>query len=94
MGNPGSLYVVWLNQGESREPEFAVRFVPRDGAAGSVAEPLTFLGEESLWAFLALSLSLGSDHVQDALSELHDKGSAEIDSLDISDDDLRRFKLI
>lgn len=93
MDNEGSLYVVWLNKGEAREPEFAVRFV-RHGAVGSTAEPIKFLGEEALWAFLALSLSIGTGHVQSALSELHGKGSAEIASLNIPDDDLRRLKLV
>jgi hypothetical protein len=93
MDNEGSLHVVWLNRGQAREPEFAVRFV-RQGAVGSTAEPVKFLGEEALWAFLALSLSIGSDHVQTALSDLHGKGSAEIASLSIPDDDLRRLKLV
>jgi hypothetical protein len=85
--------VVWLNKGEAREPEFAVRYA-RHGAVGSAAEPLKFLGEEALWAFLALSLSIGSSHVQSALSDLHSKGSAEIASLNIPDDDLSRLKLV
>ena len=86
MDNEGSLHVVWLNKGDAREPEFAVGFV-RHGAVGSTAEPVKFLGEEALWAFLALSLSIGSNHVQSALSDLHSKGSAEIASLSIPDDD-------
>jgi hypothetical protein len=94
MNNEGSLYVVRLNKGEPHEPEFAVRFAPNDGAAGKLTAPRKFLGEESLWAFLAFSLSLGSKQVEAALSDLHETGSAEIESLDISDDDLRRFKLV
>jgi hypothetical protein len=93
MDTEGSLHLIWLNKGEAREPEFAVRFV-RQGAAGSAAEPIKFLGEEALWAFLALSLAIGSNHVQTALSDLHGKGSAEIGSLSIPDVDLRRLKLV
>jgi hypothetical protein len=93
MGTEGSLQLVWLNKGEAREPEFSVSFV-RYGADGCVTDSLKFLGEESLWAFLALSILIGSHQVQDALSDLHSKGSAEIDSLNISDEELRRFKLV
>jgi hypothetical protein len=88
MGIKGSLYVVWLNKGESREPEFAVRFAP-DGAVGSVTDPRKFLGEESLREFLARSLFIGSNHIEDASLDLHNKGSAEIHSLNSSDDDFR-----
>ncbi len=93
MDTKGSLHLNWVNKGQPSEPEFAVKFV-RYGAVGDVTGSRKFLGEEALWAFLALSLSIGSTHVQDALSDLHDKGSTKIDSLDISDDDLRRFELV
>lgn len=93
MGIKGSLYVVWLNKGESREPEFAVRFAP-DGAVGSLTDLPKFLGQESLWAFLALSLALANPQVEGALRDLHETGSAEIEYLNISAHDLRRFKLV
>jgi hypothetical protein len=93
MGIKGSLYVVWLNKGESREPEFAVRFAP-DGAVGSLTDLPKFLGQESLWAFLAPSLALANPQVEGALRDLHETGSAQIEYLNISADDLRRFKLV
>ena len=83
MDNEGSLYLVWLNKGKPREPLFAVRFVPNGyGAVDSVTTP-QFLGEESLREFLARSLFIEGNRVEDALMDLHDKGSAEIDSLGI-----------
>jgi len=94
MNNEGSLRVVWLNRGESREPEFSVRFVPGDAVGDVTDHPRKLQGEESLWSFLALSLAVGSQHVEAALRDLHEKGSAQIDSLNISDDDLRRFELV
>jgi len=92
MDNEGSLYVDWLNKGEVRELKFAVR-PARRGAVGSTAEALTFPGEEALWACLALSLSIGSNQLQSALSDRHGKGSAETASLSIPDDDLHPLKL-
>jgi len=91
MDNEGSLYVVWLNKGESGQQEFAVTFVP-NGTIGSVISSRRILSEESLREFLARSLSLGSKHVEAALLDLHEKGSADFDYLKISDDELRRFK--
>lgn len=94
MGNEGSLHVVWSNKGEAREPEFTVRFVPHNAVGDVTDHSSRFQGEESLWSLLALSLALESEHVEAALRDLHEKGSAEIDSLNISDRDLRRFKLL
>jgi hypothetical protein len=93
MGKEGSVYVAWLNKGKSGEREFAVTFVP-DGTIGSAISYRKILGEESLREFLARSLSLGSEHVDAALLDLHEKGSADFDYLEISDDELRRFKSI
>jgi hypothetical protein len=87
MDNEGSLYVVWLNKGESREPVFAVRFAPNGYGTVDGVTTRQFLGEESLREFLARSLFIESNHVEDALLDLHNKGSAEIHSLNISDDD-------
>ncbi len=93
MDNEGSLYLVWLNKDESREPEFAARFVSND-AVSNVIAPRVFHGEESLRSFLADSLSLENEIVEAVFSDLHETESAEIESLSISDDDLRRFKLV
>jgi hypothetical protein len=93
MDNEGSLYLVWLNKGEAHEPEFAVRFVTND-AVCNVIDPRIFHGEESLRSFLANSLSLDNERVEAALSDLHETESAEIESLSISNDDLRRLKLV
>ena len=91
MENPGALMVAWSNKGERHEPEFKVTFVPYD-PDGKETEPLTFLGEESLWAFLALSLALGGDRVEPAFNELHETGSAVIDNVTLTDEEMGRFK--
>jgi hypothetical protein len=93
MENPGALMVAWSNKGERHEPEFKVTFVPYD-PDGKETEPLTFLGEESLWAFLALSLALGGDRVEPALSELHESGSAVVEYVTLSDEEMGRFKQV
>jgi hypothetical protein len=94
MDSAGSLYIAWLNKGESREPVFAVRFVPNGYGTLDNVTTCQFLGEESLREFLVRSLFIGSDPVEAALLDLHYKGSAEFHSLNISDDNLRRFKLV
>ena len=94
MDNAGSLYIAWLNKGESREPVFAIRFVPNGYGTVESVTTCQFLGEESLREFLVRSLFIGNNHVEVALLDLHYKGSAEIHSLNISDDELRRFKFV
>jgi hypothetical protein len=93
MDNAGALNVVRSNKGEAREPAFDVRFVPYD-PDGHATEPLTFLSEESLWAFLALSLALGGDRVEPALAELRGAGSAVIEYVTLSSEEISRFKLV
>jgi hypothetical protein len=89
----GSVYVEWLNKTQPSEPEFAVSFIPYETIDGAT-DSLKFLGEETLRTFLALSLSLETSQVQHALSDLRETGSAEIEFLTVSDDDLRRLKLV
>jgi hypothetical protein len=91
MDNAGALSVVWSNNGEPREPEFEVTFLPYE-PDGDATDSLKFVGEESLWAFLALSLALGGDRVEPALNELHETGSAVIDNVTLSDEEMGRFK--
>jgi hypothetical protein len=92
MENAGALSVAWSNKGKQHEPEFDVRFVPYD-PVGNGTDSLKFLGEESLWAFLALSLAIGGERVEAALSELREAGTAEIDYVTLSGEELSRFKM-
>ena len=89
----GSIYLERLNQAQASDREFAVSFVPYAKVERGL-EPLKFLGQESLRRFLVFSLALESSLVATALLALQETGSAEIEFLTVSDDDLRRFELI
>jgi hypothetical protein len=89
----GSIYLERLNKAQASDPEFAVSFIPYAKVEREM-ESLKFLEEESLGRFLVFSLALESGQVETAFLALHETGSAEIEFLTISDDDLRRFQLI
>jgi hypothetical protein len=88
MDHEGSLYLVWLNKGQPSEPEFSVSYVPY-ASMGREANSRKFLGEESLRDFLAQSLRVDGARIETARFDLHHQGSAEIDSLNVSEEDFR-----
>ena len=89
----GSIYLERLNQAQASDAKFALSFIPYEKVEREI-EPLRFLEEESLGRFLVFSLALESNLVATAFLALHETGSAEIEFLTVSDDDLRRFELI
>jgi hypothetical protein len=88
MEHKGSLYLVWLNKGQSSEPEFAASFIPH-AAASHVANSRKFQGEEALQEYLIRSLRLKEVQLETVFFDLHNRGNAEIDSINISEDDFR-----
>ena len=89
----GSIYLERLNQAQASDARFALSFIPY-AKVDREMEPLKFADEESLGRLLVFSLALESSMVATAFLALHETGSAEIEFLTISDDDLRRFELI
>jgi hypothetical protein len=89
----GSIYLERLNQARASDPKFALSFIPYE-KVDREADALKFLDEESLGRLLVFSLALESSLVAAAFLALHETGSAEIEFLTISDDDLRRSELI
>jgi hypothetical protein len=89
----GSIYLERLNRAQASDPEFALSFISYEKVEREM-EPLKFLEEESLGKFLVYSLALESNLVATAFMALHETGSAEIESLTVSDNVLRRFGLI
>jgi len=87
-----SIYLERLNQAQASHPEFALSFIPYEKVEREL-EPLKFLEQESLRRFLVFTLALESSLVATALLALQETGSAELEFLTVSDDDLRRFEL-
>ena len=88
----GSIYLERLNPVQASDPQFALSYIPYAKVEREL-EPLKFLEQESLRRFLVFSLALESSLVATALLALQETGSAEIEFLTVSDDDLRLFEL-
>lgn len=89
----GSLFIERLKKARVADPEYALSFIPYVRVEQE-AEPLKFPEERSLGKFLIFSLKLESELVATAFSALRETGSAELEFVTISDEDLRLYNLI
>ena len=87
----GGLEIQWDNfSQQSATPRFGVGFMPNYGYSGAV-ERRPAITEESLRDFLAQGLRLPPRIVDDKLKELQQCGTATVDNLELSGDDIVQF---
>jgi hypothetical protein len=93
MNRKGRLQLVWLNKGRRTEPEFEVTFISYQTIEGPV-KSRKFNGEESLRAFLNEEVHADARQIDSALQDLQDTGSGGLETISLSDEQLRNLKLL
>jgi hypothetical protein len=92
MNYEGSLHLVWMNRGTQSELQCNVMFADYRSGGGTMKQR-TVIGESALRRFLTGQVRAHSDHVDAALKELHEKGSAGVQNVLLSAEELRDLGL-
>jgi hypothetical protein len=87
----GSLHLVWLNKGHQVEPKYMVGFA--DNRSGGAMNSRTFIGEPALRSFLISAVHVHSPNVNAAISEINEKGVADLHVV-LAEDELKGLSLM
>jgi hypothetical protein len=87
----GTLQMAWINKGDNSEEQYHVMY----GVDGQnrTMKARTVHGKAVLTSLLTEELSLQMDHAQRLLDELHNRGTANVAGLNVSDTELRKLDL-
>jgi hypothetical protein len=88
----GAVHILAENRNANTERRYSVIFAPFAGPGGAVPSR-RFVGEDSLRGFLENDLYISRSSIDEAISELHRKGSTSLFNVQLTRKELRKLRL-